>query len=64
VRYQAAFDGKIEESYMCRETGVHSGSVYYIRNLLPSKESAQIECDQRNEELRIEAIAAVDQPAN
>lgn len=35
-------------SYMCEETGVGSGSVYYEPNLFASREEAQAECDTRN----------------
>lgn len=41
---------KSEESYMCRETGVGSGSIYYLRDLFKSEELAQVECDRRNNE--------------
>lgn len=37
-----------EESYMMWETGVGSGSVYYVRDLYRSLELAQAECDKRN----------------
>lgn len=60
VRYEAAYDGKIEESYMAHETGVHSGSVYRIRDLFPTKTKAQMNCDVRNAELRRAVLAAGD----
>lgn len=36
------------EEYMCKETGIRSGSVYKVGLLWPSKEEAQKECDRRN----------------
>lgn len=39
-----------EETYMCSETGIKSGSVYDGNNLFASREEAQAECDRRNEE--------------
>jgi len=36
------------EQYMCEESGVGSGSLYYLKDLFPSQESAQAECDRRN----------------
>ena len=37
-----------EESYMMRETGIGSGSVYYAQDLFASPGEAQAECDKRN----------------
>lgn len=34
--------------YMCYETGISSGSVYYEENLFADKEEARAECDKRN----------------
>lgn len=42
-------DEKTEERYMCVESGIGSGSVYYVADLYPSREKAQAECDKRNE---------------
>ena len=39
-----------EESYMCIETGIGSGSVHRADTLYPSIEAAQTECDRRNAE--------------
>ena len=38
------------ESYMCYETGIGSGSIYYLDTLFDSQEDAQAECDMRNKE--------------
>ena len=38
-----------EERYMCHETGIGSGSFYYVKDLYPTQEEAQSECDKRNE---------------
>ena len=40
--------GLYEEEYMCKETGVGSGSVYDVSTLFPSKDEAQAQCDRRN----------------
>ena len=37
-----------EERYMAQETGIGSGSLYYVADLWPSLEEAQAECDRRN----------------
>ena len=37
-----------EEEYMCYETGIGSGTSYRIRNIFPTEEEAQAECDRRN----------------
>ena len=39
-----------EEQYMCRETGIRSGTLYDGNNLFATKEEAQAECDKRNVE--------------
>jgi|GEM_PF-6279747 len=39
---------KIEEQYMCRETGVGSGSVYYQQRLFDTQLKAIEECVKRN----------------
>ncbi len=38
----------IEETYMCKETGIGSGRVYYHTSLYSSNESAQCICDMKN----------------
>jgi len=43
-------EGFYEEKYMCKETGVGSGTVHDGSTLWPSKEEAQAECDRRNKE--------------
>jgi hypothetical protein len=43
-------EGFYKESYMCRETGIGSGSVYRGEVLFKTKEEAQAECDRLNEE--------------
>jgi len=44
-----AHQSKREESYMCEETGVGSGFVYYLhKGVFGSHEAAQAECDKRN----------------
>ena len=46
---QRTHDGWDESvRYMCEETGVGSGSVYYEPHLFASREEAQAECDARN----------------
>lgn len=42
-----------EESYMCRETGIGSGTIHYKDTLYKTREEAQAECDKRNEEDKI-----------
>ena len=37
------------ESYMCHETGVFSGSRYYIQDMWPTKTTAEAECKRRND---------------
>jgi len=37
-----------KENYMCRESGIGSGTLHDIDRLWPTKEEAQIECDKRN----------------
>lgn len=41
---------KIESKYqyMCYDTGINSGSIYYEEHLFADKEEAQAECDKRN----------------
>jgi len=39
-----------EEEYMCKESGIGSGSVHYVDTLWATKEEAQTECDKRNAE--------------
>ena len=39
---------KPEENYMCVETGVGSGSVYYAKDLFLSYKDAMDECNRRN----------------
>jgi len=39
---------KPEESYMCLETGVGSGNVYYAKDLFTSRQEAVDECWERN----------------
>ena len=36
-------------TYMCEETGIGSGTVHYEDSLFPDRNSAQKECDKRNE---------------
>jgi len=51
VRFQEPKrDDTHNESYMCVETGVGSGSVYYGDRLFTEQEAAQAECDKRNED--------------
>ena len=39
------------EAYMCQETGVGSGTLYYLnKGIFASREDAQAECDKRNEQ--------------
>ena len=38
-----------EERYMCVETGVGSGSVWYPESMFRTSEEAQTECDKINE---------------
>ena len=40
-----------EESYMCVETGVGSGAIYYTDTLYASAEEAIAECEKRNQQL-------------
>ena len=39
-----------KESYMCKETGIGSGSVHYVETLFKTEEEAQAECDRLNAE--------------
>ncbi len=39
-----------KEEYMCRETGINGGTLYYGENLFASQDEAQAECDRRNGE--------------
>lgn len=41
---------KREETYMAYETGVGSGSVYYVEDICETKEEATAECERRNAE--------------
>ena len=45
--YKAQSENYIE-SYMCYESGIGSGSVYYLKDLFSSLSAAQAECDKRN----------------
>lgn len=47
----SAQDGR-EESYMCVETGVGSGSIHRVERLYPSKEAAQDDVYEMNEATR------------
>jgi len=38
------------ESYMCRETGIGTGSCWPAQDLFPTSEEAQAECERRNAE--------------
>jgi len=38
------------ESYMCVETGIGSGTCYYVHHLFPTQEKAQKACDRLNTE--------------
>ncbi len=40
----------VQFEYMCAETGIGSGTVYHEKDLFPSVESAQDECDRRTAE--------------
>lgn len=37
-----------EEKYMAEETGIGSGSFYYVSELFPTIEEANAECEKRN----------------
>ena len=39
-----------KEGYMCKETGIGSGTVHYDTELFHSKEDAEAECKKRNAE--------------
>ncbi len=41
---------KTEERYMCRETGIGSGTLYYSNRLCASEEEALAECTRRDKE--------------
>ena len=40
---------KYEEVYMCKETGIGSGSLHDVSTLWPTKEKAEAECERKNE---------------
>ena len=40
----------VKEHYMCRQTGIGTGTFYFAENLFPTREEAQAECDKRNKE--------------
>ena len=42
-KYQSGSD---EPTYMCVESGIGSGAVHYERQLFPTREAAQAECDR------------------
>lgn len=44
-----------KESYMCKETGIGSGTCHDVETLFKTKEDAQVECDKRNEQTESEA---------
>ena len=39
---------KHEEVYMCRETGIGSGTLWQAENLFATREEAEAECEKRN----------------
>ena len=39
---------KTEEQYMCDESGIGSGTIYYVKNIFKTKKEAQEECNKRN----------------
>ena len=43
-----AQDENYIESYMCYESGIGTGRIYYLKDLFPSISAAQDECDKRN----------------
>lgn len=43
-------EAKYEEVYMCKETGIGSGSLHDVSTLWPTEEEAEVECKRRNEE--------------
>ena len=43
-----------EETYMCKETGVGSGRVYYVHKLYADPDAAQRVCDMRNELIEVD----------
>jgi len=46
---------KYTEKYMCEETGIGSGTLYYVHTLFADKSEAQVECDRLNAEAEKEA---------
>ena len=38
------------EAYMCRETGIGTGTLHSVEDLFATEEEAQAECDRRNAE--------------
>jgi len=49
---------ELEVQYMCRETGIGSGSLHYERDLFRTKEEAQKEADWRNAQAAKDAAHA------
>lgn len=47
-------EGFYKESYMCKETGIGSGTIHRGDVLFKTKEAAQTECDRLNEEALLE----------
>ena len=45
------FGSDREETYMCKETGVGSGRVYYVHKLYATELLAQLDCDIKNKAL-------------
>lgn len=43
-------EAKCEEKYMCRETGIHTGTLHSVSDLFLTEEEARLECDSRNKE--------------
>lgn len=43
-------EAKHKEVYMCKETGIGSGTLHDVSTLWPTKEEAETECKRRNEE--------------
>ena len=37
-----------KNQYMCYESGIGTGSIYFEKDLFPTKESAEAECKERN----------------
>ena len=42
-------DAKVEERYMCRETGIGTGSCWSAEDMFATREEAEAECLRRNE---------------